>query len=262
MANGIDRINHRKDYEPPMPRKIVGKLTVVLDPEQRRSYLEQMLAMEGLHGIVEDEHAAYCPISLTSTPEEAKQALQERQDMLMKNVLAPEGITAYDPSSAPFSPDKGLSTQPNVIYAVDSGKIASARFFVGYNILPSTGFGSEYEKAKTLNRIGVILLDENIRVTRMQPHRLIYLSIEHGFAGDIRSLRQVFRMLQQYDPGVGFNGSVPVLLGFDKQSQDMVDLEEAVYQNFPHLQYQFDGTKPILQLKITNPELLYPGRQV
>lgn len=65
----------------------------------------------------------------------------------MEDVIAVSGITAYDPGSAPYSPDTNLTSQPNEVYVVDSGKIAGARFFVGHNILPSTGQGIEAEKA-------------------------------------------------------------------------------------------------------------------
>lgn len=85
------------------------KLKVVMDPEQRRAYVDMLLELDGLSHIDEDPMAAYCPISLTSTPDELKPFLKERQRVLMNGVLKVSGITAYDPGNAPFSPDRNLS---------------------------------------------------------------------------------------------------------------------------------------------------------
>lgn len=145
----------------------MGKIVVLKDPSQREEYIDMILELDGLSHIREDPNAAYCPISLTSTPSSLKEAILKRQDLLMKGVLEKVGITAYDPSSAPFSPDTNLISTPDEIYNVDSGKIVGARFFVGHNILPSTGQGIEFEKAEKYNRMSVILMDKNIRVSRM-----------------------------------------------------------------------------------------------
>jgi hypothetical protein len=157
----------------------MGKIKVSLGPHNREKYLINLLELDGLSHIIEDPNSAYCPISLTSTPNEIRPYVQKRQDILMEDVLGKAEIKAYDPGSAPFSPDKDLSSQPNEIYVVDSGKIIGSRFFVGHNILPSTGFGIEAEKAKIYNRVAVTLIDKNIRVSRMQPHRAIYLEYDN-----------------------------------------------------------------------------------
>ncbi len=131
--------------------------------------------------------------------------------------------------------------------------------FVGHNILPSTGQGIEAEKAKVYNRIPVILMDKNIRVSRMQPHRAIYLQYEN-FGQEKDKFVPVFEMLQNYEPGMGFNDNLPVLLGFEKKGNKIVDLEETIYKEFPLLQYKYDGTKPIIKLRSENPELFYEVR--
>lgn len=233
----------------------MDRIKVSLDPEKREKYIDMLLKLEGLTHIKEDPEAAYCPISLTSTPEELKGVLKERQKILMNDVLNKSGITAYNPSSAPFSPDNDLKTQPNEVYVVDSGKIVSSRFFVGHNIFPSTGQGIEAEKAKILNRIPVILMDENVRVSRMQPHRAIYLQY-YDFRDQADQFAEVFKMLKQYEPGMGFNNGVPVLLGFEKKGSKVVDLEKKVYKEFPYLRYQYNGETPIVKLKPENPEQL------
>lgn len=232
----------------------VNGIDVYVDPKNRNRYLDALLSLEGLSHIEENPHAAYCPISLTSTPNELKPILKERQQVLMREILDTVGITAYDPASAPFSPDLALTKQPNEIYLVDSGKIAGARFFVGHNILPSTGQGVEAEKAKQLNRIVVMLMDKRVRVSRMQPHRAIYLQYE-DFAKQKDDFVSVFTLLKEYQPGFGFENGVPVLLGFDRQGKP-VNLETLIYETFPTLQYYFDGNVPTLAFTTNNPELL------
>lgn len=237
----------------------MSTIKVVMDPQQRIEYIDKLLALDGLSHIEENPTAAYCPISLTSTPDELKTALQSRQNILMNNILKNAGITAYDPASAPYSPDKKIDYQPNEIYAADSGKIVGARFFVGHNILPSTGQGIEAEKAKFYNRIVVMLMDKNVRVSRMQPHRAIYLEYSN-FEEEADQFIPLFRMLQDYEPGIGFNGSIPALLGFEKKGQKIIDLEEQTYKEFHQLQYKYRLNTSILKLCSTNPELFYENQ--
>jgi len=233
----------------------MGKLTVSLDPGQRERYIDQLLELDGLSHIKEDPNAAYCPISLTSTPDFLKDVVRGRQ-LILKNVLGSVGITPYDPETAPFSPDKNLTTQPNEVYVVDSGKIVGARYFVGHNLLPSTGQGIEAEKAKIYNRVAVLLMDRGIRVSRMQPHRAIYL--EYGnFEEEQQQFPPVFELLKEYDPGMGFNDSLPVLVGFHRQSGAVVDLEDKIYREFPNLQYHYNGMMPIAKLRAENPGVFY-----
>lgn len=58
----------------------------------RPFYLKQLLARDGLAGIKEDKHAAYCALPLTSTPEELKPELKRRQSILM-NILSEAGLS-------------------------------------------------------------------------------------------------------------------------------------------------------------------------
>jgi len=234
----------------------MSKLTVLIDPKQRKEYIEGLLKLDGLSHIEEDPKAAYCALSLTNTPEELKPHLQKRQKALM-DVLEKAGLKAYDPSTAPYSPDLDTSHHPEKIYAQDSAKIVGARFFVGHNVMPSTGYGVEAEKAKMYNRISVIFMDKAMRMSRMQPHRTIYLQYDR-FEDHIKDFVEIFKLLQNYEPGLGFNENVPVLLGFDKQG--VVDLEELVYTKFPHLQFKYNGNTPILKLRAENPELFYENK--
>ena len=234
----------------------MNNIRVLMDPEQRQKFLDKLLEIDGLGRVEENPDAAYCFISLTQTPDELKSILRARQKTLIDNVLFRSGITGYDPEKAPFSPDRDLTTLPGFVYSIDSGKIAGARYFVGHNLLPSTGQGIEMEKAKTLMRVPVVLTDRTIRISRMQPHRTIYLQYQK-FDQQAAEFVSVFKFLSQYNPGIGFNGNTPALLGFEKNSGKVVDLEEEVYRIFPNLQYHYDGRVPIIRLRAENPELFY-----
>ena len=233
------------------------QLTVLLNPEQRALYLAELLRLDGLEHIKEDPNAAYAPLSLTSTPEILKPILKKRQTQLI-SVLHDAGITAYDPSSNTwhFNPDIDRVTTPQVVYAHDTEKILSSRFFTGHVILPSTGFGNEGEKARLYNRTVVMFVDQHIRVSRMQPYRAMYLQYD-DFGKHAKDFKKIFKLLQEYDPGMGFNGKTPVLLGFHKKTGEVVDFEELVYTNFPKFQYKYNGDVPILKLRVEHPEVFY-----
>ena len=235
----------------------MDKIKVAIDPTQRQEYIAKLLALDGLSDIPEDTNAAYCSISLTLTPEKLKPFLKSRQNILMNNVLKPARITTYDPGTAKYSPDTNLKSLPREVYRADSAKIASARFFTGHNVLPSNGFGAESEKARILNRIAVTLMDQNIRVSRMQPNRTIYLSY-HNFQEQAEQFIPIFQILQEFEPGMGFDSNgLPILIGFPKNGNKPVDLENKIYQEFPNLQYHYNGTTPIIKLKAENPKLFY-----
>lgn len=233
-------------------------IEVLVSHEKRQEYLDAALAMEGLSHITEDELAAYCPISLTNTPEDIKPRISELQNLLMHGVLEPAGITAYNPSTAPFSPDRNLTSQPNEIYQVDSGKIAGSRFFAGHNILPSTGVGIEIEKAKELNRMAVVIMDQHVRISRMLPHRIIYLQ-QRNFAEQLDQFIAVFQKLLEYDPAIGLDEHTPALLGTHKESGETVNLEKLIYTEFPELKFIYDGLVPSANFALTNPEILDPS---
>lgn len=231
-----------------------NSIKVIKDPSQRNAYIAQLLSHDNLPEVAEDANAAYCPVSLTSAPANIKAMLAERQRLLLEEVLAPAGIAGYDPATAPLSPDLNLTAQPAEVYLTDSLKIVSSRFFVGHNLVASTGMGVEIEKAKQFNRMAVILTDRKVRVTRMQPDRIIYLHYDN-FAQQLEEFRQVFELLKQYEPGMGLDGDVPCLLGFKDSGRTVVNLEKLVYEAFPELKYTYDGTLPIAELEVKNPEI-------
>jgi len=232
-------------------------LRVVMDPEQRQEHVDRLLELDGLSHIDEDIRAAYCAIALTGVPDELKGPVQDRQDEVVRT-LKHAGITGYDPGSAPYSPDAGLTAGPEHIYLVDSSKIVGARYFVWHNLLPTTGGGIEWEKAKQFGKVPVILFDKNIRTSRMHPHRSIKLHYEN-FKEEASNFGPVFEMLQEYEPGMGFHGDKPVLVGFS--GSEVVDLEEAVYREFPDLEFKWNGKAERADFGVNNPELFYENRK-
>jgi len=184
------------------------------------------------------------------TPEELKSRLKDLQETLINQVLIPSGLKAYDPSTAPYSPDFNFTALPEEVYLVDSAKIVGARYFVGHHILASTGQGVEMEKAKFYNRIVVMLMDKKVRISRMQAPRAICLEYDNFDAQSTRFV-EVFRLLQDYEPGLGFNDNKPCLLGFAKRGNEIVDLAEVVYEAFSDLRYEYDATVPILKFRLS-----------
>lgn len=227
-------------------------LQIHTGPLSRPFYLKRFLAKDGLIGIKEDNHAAYCAIPLTSAPEILKPYIKQRQETLL-DILQEAGITGYDPNSADLSPDKSLNLKPKVIYRVDKGKVASARFFTLLDLLPSTGVGVEEEVANNYNRIAVILHDKNIRTSRMQTNRSIHLEY-NDLEEQGGQLVEVFRFLQGFKPGMGFDNGEPVLLGF--QGSRVVNLEKEICEAFPDLRYEYGGHIPAIKLLADNPKIL------
>lgn len=221
-------------------------------PLLRPFYLKRLLAQDGLAGIKENPLAAYCAVPLTSAPEVLKPYIAQRQATLL-DILQEAGITGYDPNSADLSPDKSLDLKPKVIYRVDKGKVASARFFTLLDLLPSTGVGVEEEVANNYNRIAVILHDKNIRTSRMQTNRSIHLEYDN-LEEQGGQLVEVFRFLQGFKPGMGFDNGEPVLLGF--QGNRVVNLEKEICEAFPNLRYEYEGHIPAIKLLAADPKIL------
>lgn len=227
-------------------------LETLIGLHNRDRYLRIQLQMDGLVGIVEDQNAAYCALPLTSTPAELKPFIRQRQDTLML-ALSDAGITAYDPGTAPLSPDLNLSAHPDEVYPTDIAKIAASRFFAAHNLLPTTGYGAEAEAARRYNRILITLMDRGIRVSSMMPDcsiRLMY----RDFKAQSKDFTKVFKFLRAFQPGRGLVGQVPVLLGFDRSNR-AYDLSALVYREFPDLKYEHDERAPIVQLQAENKEI-------
>lgn len=217
-----------------------------MDPKKRKEYLDFYMKLLGIE-VEEDPNCAYCPVSLTSTPEELKPAVAARQEQL-KKILDSAKITTYDPRTSKYSPDMNKDATPQEVFTVDAGKVLSSRFFSGNNLLPSTGFGTEQGIALSSNRMAVILMDPAVRISRMLPSHAIYLQAANLDAQAER-ISQVFTMLKEYEPGAGICDKHPILLGF--KGGHHVNLEAEIYNSFPELKYQYDGNVPIIDLHTT-----------
>ena len=198
---------------------------------------------------------AYCPISLTHVPPDAKSILESRQNLL-KNVLEQAGITPYDPYTSEYSPHKKFSIPTNEVFKYDILRVAESRFFTGHHIISSTGMGEEFIVALQMVKIAVIFHDKNIRVSRMQQPA-IRVSYDQ-FDLHIDDFVDMFKMLQKYEPGIGVVDDYPVLLGF--KENEIVHLENLVHSTFPKIRYEFNLDLPIVETKVTNPEIFYELR--
>jgi len=238
----------------------MSRIKVTMTPAQREEHLGTYLKQRGMSHIPEDINAAYCPISLTSTPPQLRGVLASRQKTLINKVLAPVGITGYDPENAPYSPDNNATAQSDEICTVDTGKIIGARYFMGHSILPSTGMGVELKTAEFLNRMTILLTDNNIRDTRMKVLEGLNLGYDH-FEKQAPRFIQVLEFLKQHSPGTGLRNGLPILLGFPNNSKDKpVDLKDAVDTDFPDLRYTHRGEIPPVQQIPTNLEQFYELR--
>jgi len=225
---------------------------MLIGPENRKEYLENLITMDGLAGVVEDPTAAYCAVSLTNTPSSAKSFVTQRQTIL-KEILEAVKITHYDPATAPLSPDLNLTAGPSEVYRTDLARVAGARFFTAFDTFPSTGVGVEIEAARRYNRISVIFHDHKIRTSRMQPDCAIHVAIK-DLKQQQEQVKELFSFLREYTPGRGIEEQHPLLLGFkDGQS---VNLPELAAKEFPELVYTYDGTKPSLTFSVDNFEVL------
>lgn len=236
-------------------------LRVIMDPPQRESYLKSYCDLKGIPYHPEDPLAAYCPISLTQTPRNLRKYLGDRQKILTKMVLPQSGIKSYDPSAEAHSPDRDLSADPSEVFSHDTLQILSCRFLVGNLIVGGFGVGVEVEIASMTNRISVMVLDAYIRFSRMLPRRVIYLQYQ-DFGNQAREFVPVFELLKRYDPGMGFNGERPVLIGFEKGSREVVDLEQKVYQEFPGLKYEYDSKRSTIEVEACNPDVMYEHKRL
>lgn len=228
-------------------------IEVIIGPHNRAEELAKQLRMDALDGLQENPFSAYCAIALTNTPELVKPFVRKGQDRI-KGLLERASITAYDPGTAPLSPDLNLTEGPGVIYQTDLARVASSRFFTADDTIPSTGKGVETAEARRYNRISVIFHDNRIRTSRMQPDCTIHVGITDWDQQENRIV-EMFQMLKTFEPGRGLVDGQPALLGF--KDDEVVDLAKEVNETFPDLAYTFDGTKPPLKFALENHAVLF-----
>lgn len=229
----------------------MSKIKVVLDSNQRERYLGFLYRQDGISGVIEEADKAYCAVALTALPINILSHIKKRHETIVNVLLPAAKIKTYDPMSAPLSPDKGLTADYKEVYKTDSARILESRFFTGHNLVNSYGIGIELQKAVQFNRIPVIFFDRKIRFSRMLPHRAIYLAYS-DFDKQWRDFVPVFEMLKEYNPGIGIENGKSVLVGFDKRKK-IVNLEEAVKQDFPQLSFNYNGSMETVKTVATNP---------
>ena len=236
---------------------------VIWDPGQRAEHIARTLEPFGLGEVEEDPDACYCGISLTTVPPEAKPVLKDRQKILMQT-LKGRGFDAYDPGSSDrYSPDLNLEAQPAEVFAYDAARVAAARYFSGFGLVPSDGRGVESALAFMLNKVSVVLLDNSIRISRMMPACAVYLGYD-DVDEQQETIGDVFSMLHDFEPGLGSrpdtgNGPlrhIPILLGFEKQGNRIVPLEDEIQSNFPGMTFSYDPGRAVLPLHV-DPSVFY-----
>lgn len=227
-------------------------LEILLDSVTRQEHISHSLRLRGLSNVCEDKNKAYCPMSLTAIPDNVRNVMLFRQDII-RNILSDVSITTHEASKILLSPDKSPNATPQEVYRYDLSKLASARFFVAQMLLPSTGIGVELEIARDLNRFGIVLIDRNIKGTRMLPSGLIYLTFSN-LKEEASAIKDVFSYLKTFEPGMGMSDQI-VLLGFSGEGE-VVNLNRKIEEMFPTLAFRYSGSKPKLNFKVENPDLI------
>ncbi|MBU0648390.1 hypothetical protein KJ855_04395 [Patescibacteria group bacterium] len=101
-------------------------------------------------------------------------------------------------------------------------------------------------------RIPIIFIPKDIRVSRMMPHRIIYLQYKDFDHQTGKDIEQIIKHLRNFEPGIGFNKhQKPRLFGFGKQGQ-IVDLQEEIYNKYPQYKFEYDGSKQTVLCDIIN----------
>ena len=228
-------------------------IVITVDQTQRSRIQSDLGLRMGVAGnFMEDAAGVYCPISLTNTPENMKDYISSQQKSLLK-ILSMSGLNAYDPLTAPLSPDKNLSSSPRDVYSTDLARIFMAKYFVGIHALPSTGFGAEWQAAISLMKIPVILVPRGLRITRMQPCPSIVLTFS-DLDSEANDLQGIFEDLQKFKVCMGIQKGIPVLVGMKKHR--IYNLVEYIYNKYPEFKYVHCPQNQSLQTQVVNLDIL------
>ena len=219
---------------------------VLLDVEGRQRHFAEKLRIEGLSQ-EENPLGCYSAIPLSDVPPAIRRMLLYDHSVL-KEAISHAGITVYDPGDAPFNPQLGINDDPDKVYALDTLKVAGARFFTFTNYAGSTGAGIEQEKAHDLVKPSVTFVrgdgNTGIYVSRMSTGMDRSLVVEFGDPHKVaRRITELFQALREFEPGVGtceHHGNV--LLGF-QGDRDPVCMKGFFEEEFPDLQYNFEKFK-------------------
>ena len=236
-----------------MPNEVgVSEIKVLQSPQDRIRLQIYKSTEQGLSTGKEMANAAYCPISLTQTPENLRELVASQQKTLLK-ILESAGIQAYDPLTAPFSPDQNIDYSPEEIYKQDLTRIHMARFLVGIHSNASTGFGVEWQAAVDLYKVPIILVPQGLRISRMQPQPSIILTFSN-LETQADTFKDIFEICQTFQIGKGLQNNKPIILGI--QGRNHYNLAEVIYTAYPELKYEHDPQKPTLITQALNPDIL------
>lgn len=236
-------------------------IEVVFDPAQRLEWLRDLLHLDGLGDVDEDPATGYGIIALTglgsniSRENEVLKDKLQRKQRILQEAMAATGVTHYDPASAPYSPDTNLDATPGEVYRVDTKRVALARHVTYVDILPTTGGGIEQEKARRLGKFLYIFHDPDIRTSRMQVDRAVHLSLKH-LSGAKDQLVELFRFVHAHDPCIGFDQGLPAMIGKNRETGAIVNLEKEVAARWPGLVYDYDPHKQILEFETRNARMI------
>lgn len=218
-----------------------------------KEYIDYYKSINGIIDIDELEDAAYCPVSITSTPENLRDVISQTHNTLIE-ILKNAGINAYDPATAPFSLDNNPDASPDEVYRADLTRVAMARYVVGVNLIPSFGMGVEFQAAVDMNKFAVMLLNKNVRVSRMQPHRLIRLAYD-DLNQESEGIQQVFELLKEYDPIITDEIPYNDQAGIHKETREVVNIEKIIADKFPQFIYNYSVDIPGADIHVKNPEI-------
>ncbi|RJR14760.1 hypothetical protein C4579_04005 [Candidatus Microgenomates bacterium] len=226
-----------------------------LRPEFRNQLVQLAFARKTLFNVVEDPDAAYLFLSLTTTPKDLRGIVRLRQDTFAR-ITNSVGIVEYDPGTAPLAPEKSPKATREQVYRKDCYEIACARFFIGFDMLPSKGVGVEMEVADEFNRLGIIVKDSRIGTSVMEPVTLVQVVVDDLYQ-ERAQLALVFEHMHQYQPGIGFHRGINRLIGIHRENGSMVDLQEEINQKFPQFNPEGRLHAPPVQLAAINPEMQF-----
>ena len=211
---------------------------VILNPDQRKKHTEHLFRLDGLKDVVEKPDACYCALPLSDVPVGTRDDLI-KTDNIIRKAIEDAGLDVWDPIEG-ANPWYTLEHDPQEVYDMDSKNVMCSRFFCFINIGPATGAGIEQQKAIMLNKISVIITKAGIYTTRMSTGARRCIILEYNDLEKQKGqITEVFRLLTQYEPGIGtcsIHGNA--LLGFSDSS--VVCLKGLIEEKFPELQYNFD----------------------
>jgi len=212
---------------------------ILLNPEQRKKHIENLLALDGIGHIEEIRDGIYCAVPLTGAPIELRKFIEGEHEKI-KTCIRKAGLKIYDPKDSGMNPWVGIKERPQVVYDADTNQVVTPRFFEFTNIFPTTGGGIEQQKAITFVKIPVVIVKDGTYTSRMSTGARRIILLEYKDAEQQQEeITEVFFTLRNYEIGIGtcsVHGNT--LIGFS--GKETVCLPGLIEEKFPTLKYNFD----------------------